>query len=94
VLSDAEEALLFSISMKSFAPLIPQLAVGESWLQQIESVKPALVLHEVGEVDGTVLGTLLSPKYPGEKQREHLPISLLQQMLYFWLDRWKESESL
>ena len=86
-MSEAEEALLLSISIKSFAPLVPQLAVGESSLQQMESVKPALVLHDVVEVDGALLGTLLSPKYPGEKHKEHLPISLLQQMLYFWLER-------
>ena len=86
-LSEAEEALLLSISMKSFAPLVPQLAEGESSLQQMESVKPAFVVQEVVEVDGTLLGTLLSAKYPGEKQREHFPISLLQQMLYFWLER-------
>ena len=48
--------------MKSFAPLVPQFADGESALQQMESVKPALVLHEVVELDGTLLGTLLRPK--------------------------------
>ena len=38
----------------------------------------------------TWLGTLLSPKAPTAKQMLHLPLSLLQQMEYLWLERWVE----
>ena len=71
-----------SISVPSYLPL---------W-QQMESEYPAfLVQGEVLEEEGlgaTSLGTLLSPKYPTEKQTEHLFLSLRQQMEYLWLDRW------
>lgn len=72
--------------MKSFAPEVAQFAAGVSAEQQMESVNPASLVQGVGEVeDGlglTVLGTLLIPKYPIEKQSEHFPRSLLQQMEY------------
>ena len=71
-----------STSMKSLAPDVPQLAVGESSEQQIESVDPASLVHDVVAVEGTLLGTLLIPKYPTAKQREHLPRSRLQQIEY------------
>ena len=57
----------------------------------MESEYPAfLVQGEVLVEDGlgaTELGTLLSPKYPTEKQTEHLFLSRRQQMEYFWLER-------
>ena len=53
-------------------------------LQQMESVYPAfLVQGEVEEEEGlglTALGTLLRPYSPAEKHREHLDLSLRQQM--------------
>ena len=71
-----------SFTVPSYLPL---------W-QQMESEYPAfLVQGEVLEEEGlgaTSLGTLLSPKYPTEKQTEHLFLSLRQQMEYLWLDRW------
>jgi len=69
-----------SISIKSLAPEVPQLEDGESSEQQIESENPARLVQGVVEVDGTLLGTLLMPKYPIAKQSEHFPLSLLQQM--------------
>ena len=69
-----------SISMKSFAPEVPQLAVGVSSEQQIESENPASFVHDVVDVEGTLLGTLLMPKYPTARHSEHFPLSLLQQM--------------
>ena len=46
-----------SISIKSFAPEVPQLADGESSEQQIESENPSSFVHDVVDVDGTLLGT-------------------------------------
>ena len=70
--------------MFAFSPEVPQLATGLSLLQQMESVYPAfLVQGEVEEEEGlglTALGTLLSPNRPAEKHREHLDLSLRQQM--------------
>ena len=70
-----------SVTVPSYLPL---------W-QQMESEYPAfLVQGEVLVEDGlgaTELGTLLSPKYPTEKQTEHLFLSRRQQMEYFWLER-------
>ena len=69
-----------SISIKSLAPAVPQFAVGESSEQQIESEYPASFVQGVVEEEGTLLGTLLTPKYPTARQREHFPRSRLQQI--------------